>query len=317
METGRAVDLFVGGYGVENTRRNYRTVLAAWVEWCALRSLDPLTAERHHADAWTRQLERSARKPATIRHHIAVVSQWYSWLVDEGLVERNPFARIRRPPRVNESTTMALSGEQLQRLVDVAREVGTLEHLLVLMLATLGLRVGETCAAAIEDLGQDAGVRVLDLPTRKGGRHGIAVLPDIVMRAIEAHVGARQRGPLLLHAAETAKPVIEQQHLQTRTAYAIVRRLGRQAQIPGLHPHALRHTFATLALDAGAQIYDVQIAMGHTSTDTTMRYDRARTRLHRAPSLAVAAVVNQRGGTSRHTGAKDEARTRRSVRSSA
>ena len=44
-------------------------------------------------------------------------------------------------------------------------------------------------------------------------------------------------------------------------------------------------------LDAGVDMYDLQLAMGHSSSDTTMRYDRARARLQRAPSLAVEEII--------------------------
>jgi len=61
--------------------------------------------------------------------------------------------------------------------------------------------------------------------------------------------------------------------------YQVVRRLARDAGLPHperVHPHALRHTAVTLALDAGAQGVDVQDMAGHSDPRTTRRYDRAR-----------------------------------------
>ena len=51
---------------------------------------------------------------------------------------------------------------------------------------------------------------------------------------------------------------------------------GERAEIGHVTPHMLRHTFATMALDAGAELYDVQAALGHKTPHMTMRYDHGR-----------------------------------------
>jgi integrase/recombinase XerD len=69
-------------------------------------------------------------------------------------------------------------------------------------------------------------------------------------------------------------------------------RLARKAGIEqSLSPHSLRHTFVTLALDAGASLRDVQDAAGHADPRTTRRYDRARHALHRHPTYLLQAVL--------------------------
>jgi len=69
----------------------------------------------------------------------------------------------------------------------------------------------------------------------------------------------------------------------------LLRRLGRAAGLPdelagSLSPHSMRHAFATLNLDAGASLRDLQDAMGHASPRTTRRYDRSRGNLDRSPA---------------------------------
>jgi len=64
------------------------------------------------------------------------------------------------------------------------------------------------------------------------------------------------------------------------------------ARVPKhITPHSLRHACATLALDAGAELRDVQDLLGHADPRTTRRYDRARNRLDRSPAYAVAAAL--------------------------
>lgn len=75
-------------------------------------------------------------------------------------------------------------------------------------------------------------------------------------------------------------------------AFPTVQRLARAAGIEGqVSPHGLRHTHATLALDAGVPLRDLQDSMGHADPRTTRRYDRARARLERSSAYAVASAL--------------------------
>jgi integrase/recombinase XerD len=74
-----------------------------------------------------------------------------------------------------------------------------------------------------------------------------------------------------------------------------VRHVARNAGGPHperVHPRALRHTAVTLALESGANLVDVQDMAGHADPRTTHRYDRARGRLDRDPSYALAALLD-------------------------
>ncbi|WP_435874872.1 site-specific integrase [Nonomuraea dietziae] len=76
----------------------------------------------------------------------------------------------------------------------------------------------------------------------------------------------------------------------------LIRRIARQARIPAaarLSPHSLRHIFATLALDAGTALRDVQDAMGHADPRTTRRYDRSRYQLDRHPAQRILAYLTE------------------------
>jgi integrase len=78
--------------------------------------------------------------------------------------------------------------------------------------------------------------------------------------------------------------------------WQLIRRLGTAAALPPdlvghLGPHALRHSFATLYLDAGGSLRDLQDAMGHADPRTTRRYDRARYSLDRSPGYALASYL--------------------------
>ncbi|RSN06487.1 hypothetical protein DMB42_24680 [Nonomuraea sp. WAC 01424] len=73
--------------------------------------------------------------------------------------------------------------------------------------------------------------------------------------------------------------------------YELVRRVGRQAGIEGLHPHKLRHTFATVAEEAGVRVKKIQEALDHAQSSTMDIYLSAARRLEDDPSDLVAAAI--------------------------
>jgi integrase len=75
--------------------------------------------------------------------------------------------------------------------------------------------------------------------------------------------------------------------------YRTIVRLANAAGITGVSPHSLRHTYATLALDAGATLREVQDDLGHRDPRTTRRYDRARERLDRSGAYKVASALGE------------------------
>ncbi|RAM37718.1 tyrosine-type recombinase/integrase [Arthrobacter globiformis] len=71
-----------------------------------------------------------------------------------------------------------------------------------------------------------------------------------------------------------------------------VQRLARRVGIDGqISPHSLRHTFATIALDSGTALHDLQDSMGHADPRTTRRYDRARNNLQKSAGYDVARAL--------------------------
>ena len=81
-------------------------------------------------------------------------------------------------------------------------------------------------------------------------------------------------------------------------ARTLLRRLARAAELPPdlavrLSPHGTRHAYATLALDAGASLRDLQDALGHADPRTTRRYDRSRGNLDRSPGYLLAGYISR------------------------
>lgn len=113
--------------------------------------------------------------------------------------------------------------------------------------------------------------------TRKGGKRQAIPLAPRTAAAVDAVMG-RHGARLFAYDRFSAS--------------RLLRRLARQVGIrKRISPHSLRHTFVTLALDAGATLRDVQTAAGHADPKSTFYYDRARHNLDRAATYRLASYV--------------------------
>jgi integrase/recombinase XerD len=271
-----------------HTRRAYGRDLAHFYAWCDQHRVDVFTARRPHIDAYLEWLRASGAKPATIGRRLAAVSGLYEYAVDEELVPRNPATRVRRPRVGDNVQSTGLSAREAHALLAAADADGLRAALVVQLLLLCGLRVSEVAAARISDLGHERGHRVLTV-TRKNGKQQTMVLAPRTVETLTRYLSDRSDGPLVVTATGRA--------MDRHAIWRLLRRLagGTLPHLAGsLHPHDLRHACATLALDAGASLRDVQDLLGHADPRTTRRYDRARHTLDRSPTYALATLLGSR-----------------------
>ena len=269
-----------------HTRAAYHRDLTHYFAWCADHDLDPLIATRAHVDAYARTLaEPEGRSPSTVARRLSTLSGYYRYALDEDIIARNPVGRIRRPKVGTDTQSTGLDRNELASLIAAAEADGPRSLVLVLLLGLNGLRVSEVVGAEASDVGTERGHRVLQV-TRKGGTRATVPLAPKTAHALDAHLGERGEGPLLI----TSKGG----RMDRAAVWRTLRRLARRAvpsKAASIHPHDLRHAFVTLALDSGASLRDVQDAAGHSDPRTTRRYDRARHNLDRHPTYALASLV--------------------------
>jgi integrase/recombinase XerD len=291
------VAAFLVGYPPHSSRA-YFGDLKAWYAWCAQAGVHPLAARRHHVDAWVRHLsqepQRKTGRPASsasIARRLSCLSKFYDYgIKDADVLEYSPVANVRRPKVSDDSATVGLTADELDKLLTAAEAHGARSAALVSLLVYNGLRIAEVLACDVESFTHQRGHRVLRI-VRKGGKASTEPLAPIVLRALEDYVGERTTGPLFLNADGTER-------LSYSIAYKLIRRLARRAGIAAadkISPHSLRHSFATELLGAGVPLQDVQDAMGHADPRTTRAYDRSRHNLDRHPTYAMAANLRRTG----------------------
>lgn len=280
-----AAAAWLAGYANPSTRRAYALHLRDWFTFCDQHELDPMAAKRVHVDMWLRSLEQRQLKPRSRSLKVTTVRVFYGYCVDEGWLDVSPAARVKGPSIERKSPRGALTRTQLADLVDGARELGHHQAALVMLLGFNGLRIGETCAANVEDLIHVGFSPVLLLPKRKGGKEGAAALSRPVEAALQECIGDRTEGPLLLNQAGNRMTRSNAQRILTRAAK------NCRGRLPKLSPHVLRHTWCTLAIDAGASLTRVQHDGGWSDTRMAEYYCHTRHDPLNATTHLVAAHV--------------------------
>lgn len=269
-----------------HTRTAYARDMKMWLTFCDEADIDPLAAIRAHADIWkNRGAGYDQPANSSLARRLSAIASWYTYLVQEDVVDRSPFAHVVRPEVSNESTTRGLTRAQARSMTECAVESGRRDEALIKLLLFSGVRESEAILADVDDLGWEDDHRTLDV-VRKGGKTQRIALSLVAADAIEQMLADRTEGPLFV--TDTGG------RMSASQVFRSVRRIARIADVPDsaeVTPHSLRHTFATLSLDAGVPLRQVQVDMGHADPKTTIRYDRARKRLRDAATYKVTEWI--------------------------
>ena len=267
------------------TRNTYTAALRRYYDWCHSVGLDPLDAKRHDLEVYSAQLTAEGLKPSTIRAYLSTLSIFYEVAVDDERIRRNPMRMVRKPRvRYDDDRLTGLSRHDLERLLLHANNRSPKHAALIVLLGVLGLRASEAASVRIEDFTDyERGHRVLRV-VGKGNKPATIPLPPLVFRVLDKCAGTRTEGHLITTRTGA--------QLTRHDVYRWVRTLGKQAGLGDIHPHQLRHAAVTAALDAGADLRDVQAFGRWAEIRIVERYDRNRHNLDRHASYKLASHLS-------------------------
>lgn len=221
------------------------------------------------------------RHPATLGRKLASLRTFFRFAVRAGLCAADPTAgipaprtpkRLPRPLAVDDCVALCERAPAPARGDPRSDERERRARALVELLYGAGLRVSELSQLDVRDLDPRSGdVRVLG----KGGVERVVPLPSVARGALAAYLDARAAGraeslPLFtaLRARGGAWP-----RLGVRDVRRVLRARAREAGLTDrVHPHRLRHSYATHLLDMGADLREIQELLGHASLATTEKY---------------------------------------------
>jgi integrase/recombinase XerC len=270
-----ARSLSVERRGSEHTRRAYLSDLAGYSGYLSEVGVPVVPSSPSAVRGWlSRQAGSSG--PATLARKLSSVRSLYRYLVKEGMAEANPARSVQAPRRPRRLPTV-LPEEEVAALLEAPGPDGPLglrDRAFLELLYSSGLRVSELVGLDLDGLDIAEGlVRVLGkgrkervVPVGRPAREALARWLEEGRPALLAGPeGTRARGALFLNYRGGRL-----------TARSVARRLDRRVLEAGLprhlHPHVLRHCFATHLLGNGADLRGIQELLGHASLSTTQRY---------------------------------------------
>ena len=206
--------------------------------------------------------QRNNAGKVTIDNIRRVLSSFFSWLEDEDYILKSPVRRIHKV-KTGKTVKETYSDEALEIMRDHAENIRDLA--IIDLLASTGMRVGELVQLNREDI---------DFENRecivfgKGDKERKVYFDARAKIHLQNYVNSRSDdNPALFVTLLHPYNRLKISGVEIR-----LRELGRKLNIPKVHPHKFRRTLATMAIDKGMPIEQVQHLLGHQSIDTTMVY---------------------------------------------
>jgi integrase/recombinase XerC len=212
-------------------------------------------------------------KKTTIARKLSAIRSFFKYLLKNGIISENP-AEFVLTPKQDKTLPVYLSVDEMFRLLDSIQTdtlLGLRNRAIFETLYSSGIRVSELAEMNLSDVDFSAATVQV---SGKGGKQRIVPVGHKALSAIKAYRTRLQKqkgslsvneGPLFLNRFQT--------RLSPRSIARILRKLVETVGLlTPVSPHALRHTFATHMLDAGADLRAVQELLGHKSLSTTQKY---------------------------------------------
>lgn len=210
----------------------------------------------------TRYQEKNNSSKTTIDNIRRILSSFFSWLEDEDYIIKSPVRRIHKVKTASKIKE-TYSDETLELMRDSCSEMRDLA--MIDLLASTGMRVGELVLLNRDDV---------DFTERecvvfgKGDKERMVYFDARTKLHLQAYLESRcDDNPALIVSLKAPFNRLSIGGVESR-----LRELGRSLGVPKVHPHKFRRTLATMAIDKGMPIEQLQKLLGHKRIDTTLQY---------------------------------------------
>jgi len=226
--------------------------------------------QRIHIAEFLTSLHDRGNTPATVNNRYRALRRALSFAAEELGLPASPMS-LMKPPRLEERVIRPLEPEQIEAMINSCKNNwrGLRDVAILLVLYDIGLRASECRHLTTADL---AGDHII--VRGKGSKERVVRMGYQARLAVERYLLRRPFNSPALWIGMTGEPLGE------TGLYQAVKKAGKRAGIPDVHPHQLRHSYATQYLALGGDRYDLQQSLGHTSGEVTKRYVRFAVSAH-------------------------------------
>ena len=231
---------------------------------------------------------------SSIARKLSAVRSFYRFMMREGLLEKNPL-EMASTPKLDKRLPSFLTIDETVRLLqspDLSTAVGLRDRALLELLYASGLRVSEVVSLNLGQIDIDTNeIRVVG----KGSRERVVLMGEPAAIALNIYL---KTGRPEMMSEKTGSAVFINQYGERLIERRVQKILDKYAAASGagkrIHPHMLRHTFATHMLDGGADLRVVQELLGHASLSTTQIYTHVSKSQARKVYLAAHPMSKER-----------------------
>ena len=253
-----------------NTASSYKRdllKLSSYMESLGIASYSKITDDI--GTGWIGSLFSSNNNPRSIQRHLSSAKGFFKFLKKNSIIESSPFELVNAP-KTPQYLPDVLSPEDVEQLLSL-KPVDVLEIrdlAIVELMYSSGLRVSETANIDLNDFEEEMSfLRVLG----KGSKTRIVPLGRYAINAIQNWIKEREK------YSEKSKALfinLKGSRLSVRSIQLRLKRLALKQGLPPVHPHMLRHSFATHMLESSGDLRTIQELLGHSSLSTTQIYTK-------------------------------------------
>lgn len=244
----------------EKTLIYYKNTISSWLRKInmGLRDVETNDIRRYLSEF---QAKKNSSR-TTIDNIRRIFSSFFSWLEDEDYIVKSPVRRIHKV-RSEITVKETISDEQMETLRDTCTELRDLA--MIDFLVSTGVRVGELVKINISDINFNERQCVV---LGKGNKERTVYFNARAKIHLQNYLATRDDSETALFVS-LSKP---NSRLTISGVENRLRQLGKTAKVGRIHPHKFRRTLATMAIDKGMPIEQVQRLLGHCKIDTTLHY---------------------------------------------
>lgn len=262
----------------ENTLRAYNADLKIWIAHCAEHDSDPLEINANTMRRFITAQQAACRSRSSVQRMGATLRSFARFLQYDGVTDTMP--DLAPLPARTKTLPQVMTEGEIQRIINACEDgtvLGKRDRAFLELAYGAGMRASELCGIRLRDLDASNGILYAH---GKGDKERTIPYVGSVRRVIEEYIqkyrpALDKRGEEWLFLSRSGR------QLHRETLWVIMHKRGLMAGIPAkrLHPHVLRHTFATHLLRNGMDQRTLQEILGHSSIMTTEKYTHMDTEL--------------------------------------
>ena len=249
--------------------RNYKAATRFLLEYLELKQITELEDVRpRHIRDLMKEKQDAGNTSRYINDLLKVWRTWFNYLVNEGYLEErdNPAKKVKclRQPRTIIDTFTVAEMKRMIQFYDGKDFLEVRNKTIIMLLFDTGMRCNEMILMEPEDIKQD----YILVKHGKGSKERMVYFDARTKIHLQNYLEEREDGNHALFVSLKAP----YERLKIGGVESRLRELGRRLELPRVHPHKFRRTLATVAIDKGMPVEQLQRLLGHQRIDTTLQY---------------------------------------------